>query len=242
MTLQGLNHAVAALIWFVICSISSASKPGRNPSAPQLGHSEVAENVVEARHQYYEPLGHGAKSLTTRPSCADNTTKTWCISDADYPEYEIKGALQFHNYPVLALYADVADLNTELSVEVGIRSPATLAEERYICASTTSYIRPLRAVNDEGKWRIIVNQVLVNYESYMQTVRIEECTASGKEAGSDESCPLVPKCYTSKCLQKSLHHRFLVYDPYDYYFPFLIENFKLPSACSCLLGDYTIDH
>ena len=27
--------------------------------------------------------------------------------------------------------------------------------------------------------------------------------------------------------------RFLVYDPKDYYFPFSIETFRLPSSCAC---------
>ena len=36
--------------------------------------------------------------------------------------------------------------------------------------------------------------------------------------------------------------RFLVYDPYDSYFPFSIENFKLPSACACHTGAYVEEH
>merc|ERR1712038_2014840 len=44
--------------------------------------------------------------------------------------------------------------------------------------------------------------------------------------------------YETKCLQKNIYHRFLVYDPYDQYFPFAIETFKLPSACACYNGAY----
>ncbi len=39
-----------------------------------------------------------------------------------------------------------------------------------------------------------------------------------------------------------LCYRFLVYDPYDSYFPFAIENFKLPSACACHTGAFVEEH
>merc|ERR550532_1171833 len=85
-------------------------------------------------------------------------------------------------------------------------------------------------INAHGQWRIIVNEVQAHYETLTQTARIEECLHAG------QPCPLVPECYETKCLQKFIYHRFLVYDPYDYYFPFAIESFKLPSACACFNG------
>ena len=102
-----------------------------------------------------------------------------------------------------------------------------LVQETYLCPSETAYIQPLRAINTDGKWRVIVNAVKAHYEDLTQSVRIEECTTSGS------ACPLVPECYETKCLQKSIYHRFLVFDPYDHYLPFAVETFKLPSACAC---------
>ncbi|XP_042894171.1 protein spaetzle 3-like, partial [Penaeus japonicus] len=148
------------------------------------------------------------------------------------PTYEVRHAIDYHFSKVIDLYADVAELNTELSVE----RPNTLEEETYLCPSETAYIKPLRAQNTEGKWRVIVNNIEAHYQTFTQTTRVEECLTSG------DVCPLVPDCYESKCLQKSVYHRFLVYDPYDQYFPFAIETFKLPASCACLLGAYTIDH
>nr|XP_053633971.1 uncharacterized protein LOC128689638 [Cherax quadricarinatus] len=165
------------------------------------------------------------------PACFHNTTKPWCLYDHEYPEYEIKDALRYHKTGVLPLYADVVDLGTASSTD----RPLHLDEESYLCPYETSYIRPLRAINTDGQWRIIVNNIHEDYETFTQTVRLEECI-------SYTTCPLVPHCYESKCLQKSLYQRFLVYDPCDQYFPFSIETFKLPASCSCLLGAIYLDY
>ena len=71
---------------------------------------------------------------------------------------------------------------------------------------------------------------------YRQTARIEECANPGYP------CPLVAECYDTKCLQKYAYHRFLIYDPHDYYFPFSVDSFKLPSACACYNGPYKFEH
>ncbi|XP_045118566.1 pollen-specific leucine-rich repeat extensin-like protein 1 isoform X2 [Portunus trituberculatus] len=166
-----------------------------------------------------------------QPACAATSSKPWCLEDRDYPTYEIQAAAEQNADKLLTLYADVADLNTELSVDL----PSYQTEETYLCPSETAYVRPLRAINTEGKWRIIVNGIKVHYETLTQTTRLEECLNPGYP------CPLVPQCYESKCLQKSIYHRFLVYDPYDQYFPSPWRP-SLPASCACLLGASTLDH
>ncbi|XP_063840987.1 neurotrophin 1-like [Scylla paramamosain] len=165
------------------------------------------------------------------PACAELTNDTYCTEDEDYPKYEIKQAIRYHLDKFNHLYADVADLNTELSVE----GPEEPEEETYLCPSVTAYVKPLRAKNTEGKWRVVVNNVDIHYETVTQTARVEQCEGH-------DPCPKVPHCYDSKCLQKSVYHRFLVYDPYDQYFPFAVETFKLPASCACLLGASSFDH
>ncbi|XP_047491595.1 protein spaetzle-like [Penaeus chinensis] len=197
--------------------------------------AHVSSHVSYGASYHPRPSYHSQPSYETHPAvpaCAKNTTKTWCLEDAEYPTYEVRHAVDYHFSKVIDLYADVAELNTELSVE----RPNTLEEETYLCPSETVYVKPLRAQNTEGKWRVIVNNIEAHYQTFTQTTRIEECLTSG------DACPLVPDCYESKCLQKSIYHRFLVYDSYDQYFPFAIETFKLPASCACLLGAYTIDH
>ena len=110
----------------------------------------------------------------------------------------------------------------------------SIEEETYLCPSTSSYVKPLRAVNTEGKWRIIVNQVDSYGFKLDQHVRLEECSEA------EVACPLIPSCYESKCLQKQIYHRFLVFDPYDYYFPFTIETFKLPASCACFVAEFSL--
>lgn len=162
------------------------------------------------------------------PYCAKNTTKPWCLSDHEYPVYEVKAALDQHYDTILSLYKDVL-VNTVNSVD-GVKN---LIDETYLCPSTTDYIQPLRAVNVEGKWRVIVNKVESYNNLFTQSARIEEC-----DLPVGASCPLVPACYKSGCVQKNIFHRFLVFDPYDYYFPFAIENFKLPASCACVVGAF----
>lgn len=162
------------------------------------------------------------------PYCAKNTTKPWCLTDHEYPIYDIKQALDQHYQTVLSLYKDV-QANTANSVD-GVKN---LIDETYLCPSTTEYVQPLRAVNVDGKWRVIVNKVESYNYVFTQTARIEEC-----DIAVGTPCPLVPSCYESRCVQKNMFHRFLVFDPYDYYFPFAIESFNLPASCSCLVGAF----
>jgi len=161
------------------------------------------------------------------PKCSVDNPKTWCLEDLEYPTYEIQKAIEYHYDSVQQMYKDVL-ANTDNSVD----RLKEIVEETYLCPSETAYIQPLRAVNTDGKWRVVVNHVKAHYETLTQTARIEECTTAGS------ACPLVPECYETKCLQKSIYHRFLVYDAYDHYLPFAIESFKLPSACACYNGAY----
>ncbi len=52
---------------------------------------------------------------------------------------------------------------------------------------------------------------------------------------------LFAECYASKCVQKYTYHRLLVYNPQDYYYPFKVESFRLPSSCDCVTGPFYYD-
>ncbi|XP_043212627.1 neurotrophin 1-like [Amphibalanus amphitrite] len=203
---------------------SYGHQPAYGHQQPVYGHQQPAYG--------HQPAYPACPHYPEDPACSKNSTDPWCLEDSEYPEYEIQHAISYNKHKVLELYADVADLNTENSVE----RLTEIEEETYLCPSEVGYVRPLRAVNTDGKWRVIVNNIKVDYETFTQTTRIEKCLSAG------EACPLVPQCYESSCLQKSVYHRFLVYDPCDQYFPFAIETFQLPASCACSLGAYEISH
>jgi hypothetical protein len=197
--------------------------PGYHHAAPTPGGYHPAPPP----HPYKEPKPH----YDGPPNCSKNTTKSWCLEDSEYPAYEISHAIEYNYTGVAALYKDVL-ANTENSVDRLLE----LGQETYLCPSVTAYVTPLRAVNAAGKWRIIVNGVSAHYETLTQTARVEECTTAGAP------CPLVPDCYQTSCKQKNIYHRFLVYDPYDHYFPFAMDVFKLPASCACVNGPYVESH
>ena len=179
-------------------------KYGYSPAPPAYGYQP---QPTPYPHQGYPPEqphyppppppSHPVKPhYDGPPACSKNTTKTWCIDDAEYPGYEISHAIEYNYAGVAALYKDVL-ANTDNSVDRLVE----LSQETYLCPSLTGYITPLRAINTAGKWRIVVNGVKAHYETLTQTARVEECTAAG------QACPLVPACYNTQCLQKNIYHR-----------------------------------
>ena len=192
-----------------------------------VNRSEDMDKSGAGYKQYYS-----SKSSIPRyadvPLCAKDSAGLMCLKDAEYPVDDIQQALDQHFQAVQALYKDVM-ANTANSVHYLNK----LEEETYLCPSATYYAQPLRAVNTEGKWRIIVNRAESYGMNFDQTARVEEC-----QTAIESPCPLVPSCYESKCIQKNVFHRFLVYDPYDQYFPFAVESFKLPASCGCVVGAF----
>ena len=146
--------------------------------------------------------------------------------------YEISSAIASHKHKFIELYADVSDTNTDNSVD----RLHTIHEETYLCPAEVDYVRILRAINTQKQWKVIINNIKIDYDEFTQTSRLEECTTAG------QYCPLVPDCYQSKCIQKNIIHRFVVWDPYDSYFPFAIDTFELPGSCACHVADYYLEH
>ena len=73
-------------------------------------------------------------------------------------------AIEYHYAAVAALYKDVL-ANTENSID-NLKSIED--EETFICPAEVGYLRPLRALNERGHWRIIVNGVKAHYETLSQ--------------------------------------------------------------------------
>jgi len=209
--------------------VPSEAEPGYDVTQPSVVAPTPALTLppaTTATYRHHDPL---AKP----PACSHNTTKDWCIEDSLYPLHEVQKAVTKHLTKVQALYADVAGLNTLASVA---GRPQSLQEETYLCKASVAYVKPLRAVNAAGRWRIVVNGARAGYDELTQTQRLEECEAPL------QTCPLLPLCLSSRCLQQTSVQRLLVWDPSDPYFPFAIDVFPLPSACSCQVDQYIASH
>merc|ERR1712172_388257 len=140
-----------------------------------LAHHAVAHPVVHAAPVHavahaapYHPAPAPHHDAYKPPVCSVDNPKTWCLEDPEYPTYEVEHALQYHYEGVQAIYKDVL-ANTENSVD----RLKEIVQETYLCPSETAYIMPLRAVNTDGKWRVVVNGVKAHYETLTQTARIE---------------------------------------------------------------------
>ncbi|EFX76443.1 hypothetical protein DAPPUDRAFT_249009 [Daphnia pulex] len=175
------------------------------------------------------------------PKCSENITETFCLTDAEYPEKEIRSAIKYDPL-VLQRYYDIAKQSADNLVD-GLTSLSEkhydysnykgktfemsnwVGEEGYICPSNVHYARPLRALNVDGEWRAIIQDIA--WPGYTQTQRVETCLFSGS------SCRTLAPCYGSKCLQKYVYQRMLSFDPCDAKKGIFIDIYKLPSACSC---------
>ncbi|XP_046641347.1 neurotrophin 1-like [Daphnia pulicaria] len=175
------------------------------------------------------------------PKCSENSTETFCLTDAEYPEKEIRSAIKYDPL-VLQRYYDIAKQSADNLVD-GLTSLSEkhydysnytgktfemsnwIGEEGYICPSNVHYARPLRALNVDGEWRAIIQDIA--WPRYTQTQRVETCLFSGS------SCRTLAPCYGSKCLQKYVYQRMLSFDPCDAKKGIFIDLYKLPSACSC---------
>ena len=166
-----------------------------------------------------------------------------CLDDNEYPLYDIENSLFYHHHSVYQMYKDVHNINTQNSVA----NITTLRDETYLCPSTVKYVKPVRAINSKGEWRIVLNHLRSKDDFISQTIRVELCVDPG------QPCPKVPGnhlfhkfffmtwiirfllagCVISKCVQKHTYQRFLVFNPSDYYLPFAVESFKIPSSCDC---------
>ena len=62
----------------------------------------------------------------------------------------------------------------------------TTREETYLCTSSVKYVKPVRAINSKGEWRIVLNHLKAKDDFISQSVRVELCDHPG------EKCPKVP--------------------------------------------------
>ena len=79
-------------------------------------------------------------------------------------------------------------LSQDLNIETrnSVQNISTLREETYLCPSSIKYIKPVRAINSKGQWRIVLNHLEAKNQFISQSIRVELCHEAG------QACPKIP--------------------------------------------------
>lgn len=99
------------------------------------------------------------------------------------------------------------------------------------CSTVSILIKPIRAANTEGDWRVIVQDA----SDIIQRERVVTCIEP------DATCQIeryfTPVyCHNSRCSQQYQVRRLLAYDLCNPQRGVFVDLFRLPSACSCRLS------
>ncbi|XP_067133384.1 uncharacterized protein [Centruroides vittatus] len=120
------------------------------------------------------------------PGCVNGTNTTFCLEDDEYPSEIIRLSMNNNQFLLERILADPTD-SSSINLVEGVDGNSTSGNIRekngtgsrdgnYICSSTVTYARPLRASNIDGDWKVIVNlKEREGGAKYSQTVRLEEC-------------------------------------------------------------------
>ena len=73
-----------------------------------------------------------------------------------------------------------------METRISVSNISTLREETYLCPSSVKYVKPVRAINSKGQWRIVLNHLEAKDQFISQTIRVETCNEAG------QACPKVP--------------------------------------------------
>ncbi|KAI9553315.1 hypothetical protein GHT06_021213 [Daphnia sinensis] len=223
-----MSFAVAILLfcavgaWAEDLAAAEQYRPAYKPAYPEPQYPSYSKPSYPSYPSYpAHPAYPKYCDPKAAPKCAENSTGHWCLTDEEYPVYEVKYAIDYDPL-VLKKYADVADQSAkDLQFDEG----NWVGGEGFICPSDVAYSRPLRAKNTAGEWRVIVQDIA--WPTYTQTQRTETCLFP------EAACRTLAPCHFSKCLQKHTVHRMLSFDPCDAHKGIFIDTYKLPSACSC---------
>ncbi|XP_068212443.1 LOW QUALITY PROTEIN: neurotrophin 1-like [Palaemon carinicauda] len=98
----------------------------------------------------------------------------------------------------------------------------------FVCESSVQYLRHGWAQNLHGEWVAVINT-----DKFPQSIRVETCRYK------DKRCEYLPPCYKSICVQRYNYVKLLCLDPYRPTYRPTVDVFKVPSACSCFVEDFT---
>jgi hypothetical protein len=96
------------------------------------------------------------------------------------------------------------------------------------CLSITVTIKPLRARNIEGDWRVIVQDV----KDIIQRQQVTICSSPDVGCSNPDHFSRV-FCFNGRCNQKYVVQKFLAYDPCNPDRDVFVDSFKMQSECNC---------
>ncbi|XP_057378565.1 protein spaetzle 4-like [Daphnia carinata] len=156
------------------------------------------------------------------PPCV-NKRFGFCISDDDYPDDDIKLATEF---------SELADKFSSKSIgdDEPVNSLAN-AVNNTGCVTTSLIVKPLRARNIDGDWRVIVQDARNIFQWTLMVV------CSNTDASCHNPERITPVfCFNGKCKQLFAVRRLLAFDPCNPDRQVFVDSFKLPTECSCRLS------
>ncbi|KAF8794954.1 protein spaetzle-like isoform X1 [Argiope bruennichi] len=148
------------------------------------------------------------------PLCAQKPGDTFCEKVENYPEQEIRKAINYSSEEFVELFGTMA---------ISSRKSGDLDEDT-VCKQQSRIFYPRAAVNENDQWAFVVNDV-----DYIQTVMAEVCE------NDEQPCRFLdgtlPWDVTSRCRQKFAYKRLLALHPNKK--KTYTDAFRFPSCCIC---------
>ncbi|XP_064083163.1 neurotrophin 1-like isoform X2 [Macrobrachium nipponense] len=191
---------------------------GQGPLGVSLGLSPVLPVRPHA--------GRPVLVATHRPECA--LDEDYCAYNQLYPLDKVNSIIDRFYNDVRLLYNDLYQFPPGDLIYYENRTSSDKRGGHFVCESSVQYLRPGWAQNLHGEWVAVINT-----DKFPQSIRVENCRYK------DKRCEYLPPCYKSKCVQRYNYVKLLCLDPYRPTYRPTVDVFKVPSACSCFVEDFT---
>lgn len=100
-----------------------------------------------------------------------------------------------------------------------------------VCLSLTVTMKPLRARNLDGDWRVIVQDV----RDIIQRQQMSICSSPDTGCQNPDHFSRA-FCFNGKCNQKFVVQKFLAFDPCNPDRDVFVDSFKMQSECNCRIS------
>ncbi|GFU37105.1 protein spaetzle [Nephila pilipes] len=148
-----------------------------------------------------------------RPLCMLEAGDTFCEKVENYPETQIRNAINYSSDEFLELFGSSS-----------ITSRKSIMNEDTVCEQQSKIFYPRAAANENDEWTYVVND-----NDYVQTVMAEICVNANHECRYLEGN--LPPRVTSRCRQKYAYKRLLALHPNKK--KTYTDSFRFPSCCAC---------